>query len=596
MSRALWSQNGAARDQIRDAGRGWGACPAISDKAINYGLQLNLNESAKKPLTTLSIRKQAHAYMQKMIAIGVALGLLGLFGQQQASAQGTVFTYQGKLNQNDVPFTGTAEIAPTLWDAASGGSQVAQNHPVTLLVDVSNGLFTASLDFGTTPFIAGAPRWLQLGVRTAFGPFTILSPLQPLTATPYAIAASYATKGGMATNFTGNLSGDVTGTQGATVVASLGGQSASAVVAGATAANAAVAASTPNTIVKRDGSGNFAAGAITATTLTGNGANLTSLSASNLTGTVPLTALSGITSNQLDAATWQFLVALASGGVNGPTTGTNGMVLIPGGSFTMGDTLDGDTAAKPVTNVYISPFFMDVNLVTWSQWQGVYGYATNHGYTFNPGAGKGAAHPVQLVNWYDVVKWCNARSEQAGMTPVYYTDVGLTVVYRTGEVAPYANWSAKGYRLPTEAEWEKAARGGLAGQRFPWGNLISQTNANYYGATGSYAYDLGPNGYHPLGNYPATSPGTSPVGSFAPNGYGLYDMAGNVWQWCWDWYGTPYAGGTDPRGVSTGSSRVLRGGGWSYGASICRSADRSSLDPARRLISGGFRSALPPGQ
>jgi formylglycine-generating enzyme required for sulfatase activity len=273
------------------------------------------------------------------------------------------------------------------------------------------------------------------------------------------------------------------------------------------------------------------------------------------------------------------------------------MVLIPGGAFTMGDTLDGPSDAKSVTNVLISPFYMDVNLVTWSQWQGVYGHATNHGYTFvNQGAGKGPTHPVQSVNWYDTVKWCNARSEQAGKVPVYYTDAGLTVVYRSGEVAPYANWGAKGYRLPTEAEWEKAARGGLAGQRFPWGNLISQTNANYYGATGSYAYDLGPNGYNPIGNYPTTSPGTSPVGSFAPNGYGLNDMAGNVWQWCWDWYGTPYAGGTDPRGVSSGSFRVGRGGSWLNDASGCRAANRGYDGPAYRSIIIGFRSALPPGQ
>ena len=206
----------------------------------------------------------------------------------------------------------------------------------------------------------------------------------------------------------------------------------------------------------------------------------------------------------------------------------SGMVLIPAGSFTMGDTLDGDANAIP-TNVYVSAFYMDTNLVSWSQWQGVYAYATAHGYGLYAGAGKAANHPVQTVDWYDCVKWCNARSQQAGKVPVYYTDAGLTQVYTNLEVTVYVNWGAKGYRLPTEAEWEKAARGGLSGQRFPWGNLISQTNANYKGATGSYSYDLGPNGYNSIGLV-GGSPYTSPVGSFAANGYGLYDMAGCVAQ------------------------------------------------------------------
>ena len=277
--------------------------------------------------------------------------------------------------------------------------------------------------------------------------------------------------------------------------------------------------------------------------------------------------------------------------------GTNGMVLIPGGSFTMGDTLDGNIYgnAAPVT-ANVSAFYMDTNLVSWSQWQAVYGYATNHGYGLNTGAGKAANHPVQSVDWYDCVKWCNARSQQAGKVPVYYTDAGLTQVYTNLEVTVYVNWGAKGYRLPTEAEWEKAARGGLSGQRFPWGNLISQTNANYLGATGSYSYDLGPNGYNSIGSIGGTSPATSPVGSFAANGYGLYDMAGNVWQWCWDWYGTPYSGGTDPRGAASGSVRVYRGGSWGNNAFYCRAAHRSNFGPTYRDINVGFRSVLPPGQ
>jgi len=157
----------------------------------------------------------------------------------------------------------------------------------------------------------------------------------------------------------------------------------------------------------------------------------------------------------------------------------------------------------------------------------------------------------------------------------------------------FANWTAKGYQLPTEAEWEKAARGGLR-QMFPWaGDHISQKLANYYGATASYWYDLGPDGYNRVGLPPG---GTSPVGSFAANGYGLYDMAGNVFEWCWDWYGTPYAGGTDPRGPASGSRRVSRGGGWGYVANSCRSTARGNLSPEYRGDSFGFRSVLPPAQ
>ncbi len=276
-----------------------------------------------------------------------------------------------------------------------------------------------------------------------------------------------------------------------------------------------------------------------------------------------------------------------------PVTIPAGMALIPAGWFTMGDPLDGESDAIP-TNIYVSAFVMDVNLVNYGLWTNVYAYATSHSYNFvNAGQngypiGTGTNYPVSTVDWFDCVKWCNARSQQAGLAPVYYTDAGFTQVFTSGDngTTVYQNLSANGYRLPLEAEWEKAARGGGIGRRFPWGNLIHTDQAQYHSLWGtSFApsYDLGP------ANFPG---GPTPVGSFDVNGYGLYDMAGNELEWCWDWYGAIYGQPSpiNPTGAGSGSGyRVLRGFSWNSPALNMSCASRVYSDPAFANGTIGFR-------
>ena len=266
---------------------------------------------------------------------------------------------------------------------------------------------------------------------------------------------------------------------------------------------------------------------------------------------------------------------------------------IPAGNFQMGDSLDGLTDA-PVHTVNVSAFYMQKKGVTKAEWDAVRDWGLTHGYTdLAAGAGKAANHPVQTISWYDVVKWCNARSEQEALTPCYYTDAAQTVVFKTGTNdidSTMVKWTANGYRLPTEAEREKASRGGQAGLRFPWGNTISHANANFYNGGGE-AYATGAGGYDPVWGTGA-QPYTSPTGSFPANAYGIFDMAGNVWEWCWDWYGSGYyatAPTTDPTGPS-GSNRVIRGGLWGDDASSCRVAYRNYYSPGYTNVTIGFRT------
>jgi formylglycine-generating enzyme required for sulfatase activity len=282
-----------------------------------------------------------------------------------------------------------------------------------------------------------------------------------------------------------------------------------------------------------------------------------------------------------------------------------GMVLIPAGSFTMGATTnmghESYSAETPQHSVYVSAFYMDRYEVTKSLWDSVYQWATNHGYAFdysNSGYGKATNHPVLMVTWYDAVKWCNARSEKEGKTPAYYTNVTQTVVYRAGQVkldSTWVKWNL-GYRLPTEAEWEKAARGGVSGQRFHWGDTITHSQANYYSSSG-YSYDTSPTRNNHPTFYTNGTPYTSPVGYFASNGYGLYDMAGNAWEWCWDWYANySTTSQIDPRGPGSGLDRVFRGSSWDGYAIGCRSAYRNNILPTYRDYRIGFRSILPLSQ
>ena len=284
------------------------------------------------------------------------------------------------------------------------------------------------------------------------------------------------------------------------------------------------------------------------------------------------------------------------------TPGPN-MMLIPAGEFSMGDALDGEAGEQPVHPVTVSAFYIDQYPVTKALWDTVYAWAVTHGYSFdNPGVGKAANHPVQMVAWYDSVKWCNARSEMEGRVPAYYTNASQLVPYRSGALTlenTFVKWCA-GYRLPTEAEWEKAARGGLSGKRFPWGDTISHADANYFSPgtfQGGPPYDLNNTfGYHPFfasGGLPYTSP----VTHFAANAYGLFDLAGNVANWCWDRHGSYSAGSqSDPVGPATGVNRVYRGGSWGNDARVSRTAHRYYHFPSIRGDQIGFRSVLSPGQ
>ena len=213
------------------------------------------------------------------------------------------------------------------------------------------------------------------------------------------------------------------------------------------------------------------------------------------------------------------------------------MTHIPAGTFTQGNDR---YRTGPTNQPFINAFYVDKYETTKALWYEVYNWAVRNGYEFrmipDEPYGRNMAHtdraykddmPITGLVWDDPVKWCNARSEMLGLEPVYYMDAEKTEVFRTGGARggfeptnDMVKWDAKGYRLPTEAEWEKAARGGVDGLIYPNGNTLDDTTAHF--------------------NQRTKTRSIKPVGERLPNGYGLYDCAGNAWEMCWDWYWRHY--------------------------------------------------------
>jgi formylglycine-generating enzyme required for sulfatase activity len=215
--------------------------------------------------------------------------------------------------------------------------------------------------------------------------------------------------------------------------------------------------------------------------------------------------------------------------------------------------------------VTVSTFYMGKYEITQKEWREVMGN--------NPSHFQGDNLPVEKVSWDDAVEYCNKRSQREGLAPAY-TEKRRKVSW---------NRNANGYRLPTEAEWEYACRAGTSGP-FNTGNNITTGQANYDGNA--------PYNNNAKGTYRKK---TVDVGSFASNPWGLYDMHGNVYEWCWDWYGDYTSGAQiDRAGPSTGSNRVMRGGSWYFYARYVRSSYRRYFSPSFRVNYLGFRLVRSP--
>jgi formylglycine-generating enzyme required for sulfatase activity len=266
-------------------------------------------------------------------------------------------------------------------------------------------------------------------------------------------------------------------------------------------------------------------------------------------------------------------------------------VLVKGGTFQMGDVMgDKESTNETAHTVTLNDFYLARHALTFTEYD-AFCEATGREKPGDEGWGRGK-RPVINVSWYDAVEYCNWRSEQEGRQPAYEVDKSRKDANNKDENdalkwVVFFNSSANGYRLPTEAEWEYAAREGGKKVRFGNGRDVADPSEINFNASseGKKAYSI-------AGEYRQR---TVPVDEFPANALGLKQMSGNVLEWCWDWYGAKFYtesnGAGNPRGASAGASRVLRGGSFVDASQYCRTANRYAYQPTARRRSDGFRLA-----
>lgn len=280
------------------------------------------------------------------------------------------------------------------------------------------------------------------------------------------------------------------------------------------------------------------------------------------------------------------------------------MVFTPSGEFLMGDHFgEGDSHEVPVHLVKIDSFYMSPYEITNGQYCEYLNSANSTNeikvvdglvYASSDDSNNYPFCATQIYDYKSQIGYSDSAFSVMTKDDRDMSNDPMVMVTWYGAVA-YCDYY--GYRLPTEAEWEYAARSGEYDPyyRFSWGDTISHTHANYK-SDPYYFYDISStSGFHPdyyIGRYPYTAP----VGSFKPNDYGLYDIAGNAWEWCNDWYSTTYysvSSYDNPLGPLSGTARIIRGGGWYFDAYRCRTAYRFKSSPGTLSYSCvGFRVVL----